>query len=123
MKKTILFFCVIVLSITNLSAKYTQTCQVKYYTQDGWSKYYSVDVNFLSGQELNDATNSFNYSSFSTYAVIFWGQSNASIIKISTFTGCGSVVNKSCITNIFSDIKGYAQNGVEWKICVGNMCY
>jgi hypothetical protein len=56
----------------NSFAKYTQTCTVKYETQEGWSKKYVVDVTFLTGAELNDATSSYKYSSYSAYAVIFW---------------------------------------------------
>lgn len=104
-------------------AKYTQTCEVKYKTKNGWSKKYTVDVNFLTGSELNTATNSFNYSSYSVYAVIFWGQNKATVIKISSFLSCGTEVTKSCITSSIMDLKGTDQDDDEWNICTSNFCY
>lgn len=105
------------------SAKYVQTCAVKYMTQDGWSKKYTVDVTFLTGSELNEATNSYKYSFYSTYAVIFWGNEKASVIKLTSYTLCGSEVEKSCITSAYTDLKGKDQDDTEWKICVSEYCY
>ncbi|MCG2611816.1 hypothetical protein LZZ90_09900 [Flavobacterium sp. SM15] len=123
MKKKIQFVILFLLITLNTFAKYTQTCTVKYMTQDGWSKKYVVDVNFLTGSELNDATNSYKYSSYSTYAVIFWGEGQASVIKLTSYTGCGYEVDKSCITNTYTDLKGKDQEDTEWKICVSDYCY
>ena len=105
-----------------VEAKYTQTCVTRYMTQEGWSKKYTVDVTFISGSELNDATSSFKYSSFSFYALIFWGEGQASVIKLSTFLSCGTTVDKNCITNAIGDLKGKDQDDDEWKICVSDYC-
>jgi hypothetical protein len=64
-------------------------------TKEGWSKKYTVDVTFISGSELNEATNSFKYSSFSIYAVIFWSQEQVTLIKLSSFLTCGTEVDKN----------------------------
>jgi len=72
MKKLSLLVSIIIFLSSNAEAKYTQTCIARYMTEQGWSKKYTVDVTFISGSELNEATNSFNYSSFSVYATIFW---------------------------------------------------
>lgn len=121
MKTTLLLLLLLVSQISY--AKYTQTCVVGYETESGWSKQYNVEVTFLSGSELNDATGSWKYSAFSNYAVIFWAQGEASVIKISTFLGCSTTVDKSCVTSTFSDIKGEDQDGDKWKICVSDFCF
>ena len=121
-KLTLLFFIASFISFKS-EAKYTQTCVAKYMTQEGWSKKYTVDITFMSGTELNEATSSFKYSSFSVYAIIFWGQGQATVIKVSTFLSCGTAVDHTCITNAISDIKGKDQDGDEWKICVSNYCF
>ena len=123
MKQIILLSTLFLLLTTSVQAKYVQTCDVKYMTQDGWSKKYTVDVSFLSGSELNTATNSYKYSSYSVYAIIFWGEGKATIIKVSNYLSCATEVDKSCIANTYGDIKGKDQNEDEWKICVSNYCY
>ncbi len=122
MKKIILFVVAIIFLNQPSEAKYTQTCVAQYMTQSGWSKKYTVDVNFLSGSELNDATKTLNYSTFSVYAVIFWGEGKATVIKISNHLLCGTTVDKNCITDLFGDLKGKDQDGDEWKICTGDFC-
>ena len=123
MKQTLLIVAFFFIGIFSVSAKYTQTCTVRYMTQDGWSKKYVVDVTFLTGSELNDATSSYRYSSYSTYAVIFWGEGKATVIKLSSYTGCSTEVEKSCITNTYTDLKGKDQDDDEWKICISEYCY
>jgi len=76
----------------------------------------------LSGSELNKATRTINYSNFSTYAVIFWDKDEASVIKISSFTNCGSVVTQKCIVNSFSNLDGEDQKGRGWQICTKTYC-
>ncbi len=123
MKKILLVITLFLFSANAIYAKYVQTCDVKYMTKDGWSKKYTVDVTFISGSELNEATSSYKYSGFSTYAVIFWSKEQVTIIKLSTFLSCGTTVDKNCITNSVTDLKGKDQDDDEWKICVGNYCY
>lgn len=122
MTKCILLLLAVLFSWT-AEAKYTQTCKVKYRKNYGWSEYYQVDVNFLCGSELNKATRTYNYSSYMTYAVIFWDKNQATVIEISSYTGCGSTVTKSCITNNLSNLEGEDQKGRIWEICTGNFCY
>jgi hypothetical protein len=96
---------------------------VKYQKQYGWSKTYSVEVNFLSGYELNIATNSYNYSAYSNYAVIFWAQGQASIIKIKSYLPCGTDITCDCIDNVRFDLQGHDQDGDLWNICLGRFCF
>jgi hypothetical protein len=123
MKNLLLLSALFSLLTLRLDAKYIQTCQAKYMTEDGWSKKYTVEITFISGTELNDATSSYKYSSYSVYAVIFWGEGQASVIKLSGYFSCSTEVTKSCITNTYTDHKGTDQNETEWKICVSDYCY
>lgn len=123
MNKLFLFSTVLLLLARCAEAKYVQTCEAKYMTEGGWSKKYTVEVTFLSGTELNTATNSYKYSSYTVYAIIFWSKGQATVIKVSSYLSCGIEVDKSCITNTYGDIKGKDQDEDEWNICVSNYCY
>jgi hypothetical protein len=115
---------VLLLSFNLSFAKYRQTCAVRYSTEDGWSKKYIVDVTFMSGFELNQATSSYRYSSYSVYALIFWGRDEVTIIKLSSYVLCGYEVDRNCIAAAsLSDLKGSDQDDDQWRICVGNYCY
>ncbi|MBT7826143.1 MAG: hypothetical protein HN600_06070 [Bacteroidetes bacterium] len=123
MKKIILILLVILVYTASVNAKYTQTCKVKYKKNYGWSDYYTVNVIFMSGMELNKATRTYNYESYSTYATIFWGKDEASVIKLSSYTGCGSEVTKSCIDNKVMNLEGEDQDGRDWEICTKSYCF
>jgi len=85
---------------------------VKYKTQNGWSKGYSVNVTIISGSELNRRTKSYRYKSYSTYGVIFWGDDQASVIELKNFFGQFTVLG----TN------GIDGEGREWKMNNGLIC-
>ena len=114
---------IIVLFFNLAEAKYIQTCKTKYKKSTGWSEYYTVNVTFKSGSELNKATKSYDYESYSTYAVIFWNQDQVSVILLSSYTGCGSEVTQNCITNKYSNLEGIDQEGRAWEICSKSSCY
>ena len=122
-RKLVLILLTVFLFAFSVQAKYTQKCIVQYATEDGWSRKYNVDVTFLSGSELNEATNSYRYSAYSVYAVIFWDKGQATVIKISTYVSCSTVVDKNCIKTTVGDLKGKDQDEDEWKICVGDYCF
>jgi hypothetical protein len=96
---------------------------VKYAASYGWSKYYTVDVTFMTGSELNKATSSLSYSSFSTYAIIFWGQNEATVIKLTNILGCGYETKQSCISNHVMNLNGSDQEGKSWEVCTKQYCY
>jgi hypothetical protein len=64
-----------------IAAERVDVC-AKYETNGGWSSGYKVSANVMKGTELNAATRSFNYNSFSTYIVIFWAKEEASVIEM-----------------------------------------
>ncbi len=121
--RTIILFVLLLFLGFQAEAKYSQTCTVKYKTQKGWSKNYTVTVTFLTGSELNEATGTYNYTGFSVYGVIFWSKGQATVIKISSFLSCGSEVSQSCITNNILNLNGNDQDGDKWEICTSNYCY
>jgi hypothetical protein len=123
MKKRMLAIVVLLFFCLSTKAKYIQTCKVKYKNNYAWSDYYQVEVTFISGSELNKAVKSYEYESYSTYAVIFWDKDQVSIIKISTYTGCGSEVTQSCIANKVINLEGEDKKGRRWEICTKNLCY
>ena len=122
MKKFFIFLIISILT-SNLSyARYIQTSNVRFKTDNGYSKYYTVDVTFYIGNELNKITKTYNYDSYSKYATVFWSQDQVSIIKITSLLSCSSDFTKSCI-NDFSNIEGIDQNNVYWEICTRAYCY
>ena len=126
MKKILPLLVMLVLSVflspLSSNARYNQTCVVKYMTQSGWSKKYTVDVTFMMGSELNTATNSYNYSMYSTYAIIFWDKGQATVIKLSSYLTCGNEVTKTCITSAYGPLKGKDQDDDEWSVCISDYC-
>ncbi|MEK7224262.1 MAG: hypothetical protein AAB221_01080 [Bacteroidota bacterium] len=122
MKKLVLI-ALFFLFFSNLYAKYRQVCTAQYMTQEGWSKKYQIEVTFMTGYELNNATNTYKYSMYSVYAIIFWAQGQASVIKLTNFFVCGLETNKNCITSVIGNLKGSDQDGDEWKICKDDFCF
>lgn len=116
--------CVLAI-ITGLStaaeARYRVRANVRYDTNSGLSKWYTVEVTMLTGTELNTATKSFLYSSLSNYAVIFWDQDQASIIKLRTLLFCGMEFEESCMP-LLGRMKGEDQQDREWEICTALFC-
>src|SRR5271154_6664922 len=117
MKRIFSLLIFFIFFIANCQARYRQTCTVKYFNEDGTSKKYNVDVTFVTGFELNQSTNTYNYDSYSVYGVIFWAKDQATVIKLTSYTTCANEVTKECITNSITDLKGKDQEGRQWAIC------
>lgn len=89
-----------------------QVC-ANYQTQDGWSEGYVVNAEILEGSELNERTDTFNYVSYSHYAVIFWDYGQASIIKLQLYFGSIG----------YTPTEGTDQSGRKWKLSTATyMC-
>jgi hypothetical protein len=69
-------------------------------------KSYHVPATAISGSELNQRTQSFNYNSLGHYVVIFWSQGEATVIEMSGITGIPSSFQES----------GTDQEGRLWQI-------
>lgn len=104
-------------------AAYREPCKVKYENEDGESKGYEVECTYMSGDELNKETESFNYDMFKTYAVVFWGEGKASVIKLKEFLTCGLQAEKGCAKYFLSKVHGADQKGREWTIFQPDISY
>ena len=112
MKKLVLLLLILPLSINvygKVSVKGTITYQ-------NTGRCYSVTINWYTGDELNDATSSFDYDIISNYAVVFWGNDKATIMEVGGIV-CGSTFTQSCLP--LWDETGIDQNGYSWTISTG----
>lgn len=103
-------------------ASYVQTSKVRYETNSGRSQWYEVDVTFVTGNELNTATRSYRFAGFDKYAVIFWGEGQATIIKLGGFFVCGMTFERSCLPS-FGNMRGLDQQERSWEICTQEYCW
>lgn len=110
MCRTFLFLMILIFKPAEASEQ-NDIC-VKYLTDDGWSKGYSVTGNLISGFDLNFNTGSYNkYDTLSYYVVIFWTQDQASILRL-----------PNAIFFIpLSETNVYDQYEREWKIKLGHV--
>ena len=121
MKKLLFILLVLILTCNFVQARYIQTSNIRFKSNNGYSKYYTVDVTFYSGNELNNITKTYNYDNYGKYATVFWSQEQVSIIKITSFLTCSSNFTKSCLNDL-SNMQGIDQNNVYWEICTGTYC-
>lgn len=87
----------LLIAATPAGARHVQTTKVRYETESGHSQWYAVDVTYLAGAELNEATHSFRFDGFKPYAVTFWDKREATVIKINSFMVCGMEVTADCL--------------------------
>ena len=101
-------------------AGYRDRCKAKSETQTGYSQFYSVSCNYLSGEELNERTKTFDYKSLTTYTVIFWDKGEATIIEptgIYAFDTCGDTPADGCAGDAMGIIQGTDMRGLNWIVC------
>ena len=60
-------------------------CKVSYETQYGWSPEITLEVQFLTGRQLNRATRSYNYDLFGNYALIWFENDEVAVLKSNEF--------------------------------------
>ncbi|MFD0793215.1 hypothetical protein ACFQZX_06270 [Mucilaginibacter litoreus] len=122
MKRIIATLLLCLLFINNVSAHYTQTCKIKYRLSNGyWSKYYRVDVKFMTGSELNIQLGGPTFSIFDKFACIFWADNKITIIKLST-TIIGELDHDS-INNRLTKLEGVDEENRFWEICPSGTCF
>lgn len=123
MKKFTILLIISLIAFGSINAKCRRIATVKYQQEYGWSKKYTVEVNFMTGMELNKATQSYKYDSYKVYAIIFWGEGQATVIKLTNNLPSGYEVECSLIDNITFDLQGYDQDDDKWNICLGQYCF
>lgn len=97
------FLCAF-LTVSPLAAAAYETLEVcATYSNTGSS--YKVQANTMKGSELNKLTKSYNYTSYSKYAVIFWADDQASVIEFPSYCSFSSF---GC--------NGTDQRGYPWSV-------
>jgi len=84
----------------------------KYETANGWSDGYKVSALIIEGDDLNRETESIDYDPLSTYAVIFWGGDQASVLKLDSIIGDISSI----------ETRATDQRGRKWKVSTSDLC-
>lgn len=105
MKKIITIFCFLIITFSMFSTAFAQINNKQKVCAEyvGTGRKYYVNANILTGQDLNQKTNSEKFDSMGNYIVIFWGPENVSIIK-----------ENNCYLS--SDCEGIDQKGYRWKV-------
>lgn len=81
MKKFI--FCLLLLGTFNTALASQEYGCVQYQRKDySWGEPYKVPVTIVSGTDLNQATNSYNYTSYSKYAIAEWPNGGYSALEM-----------------------------------------
>jgi hypothetical protein len=119
MKKILIIFLLAICFESN--AKFIQTIELRYQTTQGWSKYYTVDATFMTGFELNRATNTYDYNSYLTYCIVWWGSGQCSLIALDYVT-CGYEASPTCLSYYYG-LNGKDQDNTKWDLCLTYTCY
>lgn len=109
LKIVVLWAALALPSLADASERYV-AC-LKYQTQDGMSKGYKKEVTQYTGSELNNATGTWDYDSFASYVIAFWGEGQATVIKLSwpTVSAMGT--------------EGVDQAGRTWNVAKTSYCF
>jgi hypothetical protein len=105
-----------------VQARYVQTVKVRYQANFTNSQWYTIDVTFVTGTELNQATRTFSYTSYKNYAVVFWAEGEATVIQLDGYFVCGFSFEATCMP-LVGKMKGQDQQGRLWEVCTGQFCY
>lgn len=80
MKKIIILLCFTLFNC-NSHASIKRTCHVQYKTNGSWSETYQMEVTFMTGQELNQATKSHDFSN-GIYGILWFTAGGCAILKV-----------------------------------------
>jgi hypothetical protein len=125
--KYILALIICLSFLINLQASVRRTCNVSYYTEDGWSKEYTMEVEFATGGELNRRMNTYNYSEFQVYSLVWFSQEEVAIIEIDLKTIVASNFQRDAFRNLFyfdqfvNGLQVNSKSKVKWKITAKNI--
>ena len=81
--KIISIILIVFISMSQFAdASVRRIVKVSYETQYGYSDEYKMEVTFLTGQELNKATKTYDYDMFDNYILIWFKEDKVAILKI-----------------------------------------
>lgn len=119
--KTFLLIFFVLVSHCSL-AIYSQVCGVSFEDEGEWSHFELVEVTFVTGNELNEMQGTYDYQQYELFAFIEFKNDDYLLIKISSYTGCGLIVDWNCINNKSYNLEGADQFGRDWEICTREIC-
>ena len=100
--KAMVFAFIALTSSISFGSEVVEVCA----TYKNTGEKYKVKANVMSGEELNQKTNDFRYKYLSTYAIIFWGKDQASVIELSVAPDGITIVG----------VTGKDQQGHPWEL-------
>ena len=111
-------------SYTNAETR--EPMKVHYQREDGsWSDWVATNVILISGSELQTKTHDFmSYNFLNSYAVIFFSQTQAAVIRLDNATFCMGSPDKNCISNYgLSNASGEDKQGQKWEFCTRSLSF
>ena len=128
MKKRLLVKAVVCLLFlfpaSNTFAGIKRWCNVQYEEEYGWSKEYKMQVEFVTGQELNTRTKSYKYHVYSKYCLLWFTDGGVAIEEIKDYFTCGNEFDDEAFQSLFgfkysiicNQINTDKEEPVRWKI-------
>jgi hypothetical protein len=106
------------------SASIKRMCIVQYQTEDGWSKEYKMEAEFVTGSELNERTHSYKYKTFKNYCLLWFSDGGVAIEEINEYVTTSSEFDHGAFKDLFSyrqyiecsQINSDKDDGPKWKI-------
>ncbi|WP_110957888.1 hypothetical protein [Vibrio casei] len=103
-----LFYFLLFLFSFSVSASQDYAC-VKYQRKDfSWGDSYKVPSTVVSGDALNEATNSYEYNSWNNYAVVEWPNGGYSALELPSYY--------DDLSSIYSYTRTKDQNGRTYQV-------
>lgn len=108
----------------NSFAVVRRICKVQYSTDYGWSQEYTMQVEFMTGMELNRATHSYSYDSYKKYCLLWFSNGGVAINEIDASVLCGSEFDDEAFRTLFylrtsvqcTQINSTENEALAWKI-------
>lgn len=98
-------------------------CKIYYEQGYGWSEGYIMEVSFMTGKGLNEATKSYRFGTYTNYALIWFNEGEVAILEIDEYIyGVGDVFDDKDFKSFFNYRRSIECNQVnseyprKWKI-------
>jgi hypothetical protein len=89
----------------------------QYQTRSGWSDSYGGTANVISGSFLNKKAGAPHFDSSSSYAVIFWGNDQATVLKLRSATGNITAYDTKAV-----EVDRRGNTGRTWRLSTSSTC-
>lgn len=126
MKRALVALLLLFALAQSACAAIKETCVCSYQRQDGsWSEEYRLSVTFVTGDELNQATNTVDYKSYARCAVIWFAQGECAVVNLGEniipYLGAGTIFTRGDLIRLENDpflrkLTGDDKSGRHWII-------